>query len=178
MWITTQVLKEFINEHGFVVAVLYLWRSSSLLTCIMEVNIGAKFTGWVQFPSCVNITCLDQIMYVFFAILVNGSILLLREYVHVAGAHKVNMCDVFILRRNRCVYKDYIVFSTERNFTYLNVSLFGNWIFLKKKSLKIATYENAPFYMNIENSCQNVCRMYTQHIIKYVLPYGFYMKFS
>lgn len=135
MWITTHVLEEFIKEHDFVITVPYLWRSSSLLTCIMEVNIGAKFTGWVQFTSCVNITCLDQIIYVFFAILVNGSILLLRDYMHLdVGTHKFKLCDVFMLRRNRCLYKDYIVFSIERNSKYLNVSLFRNWIFEGKKN--------------------------------------------
>lgn len=120
MWITTQVLEEFIRTR-----LCYhnsLWRSSSLLTCIREVNIGPKFTGWVQFTSCVNITCLDQIMYVFFAILVNGSILLLREYMHLnVATHKFKTCYIFMLRRNRCLYKDYIVFSIERNSTYLNV---------------------------------------------------------
>jgi hypothetical protein len=64
-------------------------------------------------------------MYVFFAILVNGSILLLGEYVHDdVDAHKFIMCEVLLLRRSRCVYKDYIVFSIERNFTYIKFRYF------------------------------------------------------
>jgi hypothetical protein len=109
----------------------------------------SQIYGTSGFPSCVNMTCLNQANA---CVLCNlgktGWTLLLKEHLYVdVGARKLGTRDVFILGRNKplCDVSPY----RKQMHTTRHSPYFGNWILERGegggKSLERATHENTPF---------------------------------